>query len=182
MDHLLRGRSYRQTLVDQLKAVHCSLVPLQLSLRAFISISWLQIQFVNITKVQKTADFQYTSPAYSARTSRTCHPLSFSDLADGQLPSQSDSEDVIIYDLIICSFALHLLTEPSELFALLYELSTKCRWLAVIAPHKKPEIKDGWGWERWDLKNWNRAGEAVYAGGRGGDDEVESELEIVRDK
>jgi hypothetical protein len=89
---------------------------------------------------------------------------------------------VIIYDLIICSFALHLLTEPSELFALLYELSTKCRWLAVIAPHKKPEIKDGWGWERWDLKNWNRAGEAVYAGGRGGDDEVESELEIVRDK
>jgi len=89
---------------------------------------------------------------------------------------------VIIYDLIICSFALHLLTEASELFALLYELSTKCRWLAVIAPHKKPEIKDGWGWERWDLKNWNRAGEAVYAGGRGGEDDVESELEIVRDK
>jgi hypothetical protein len=89
---------------------------------------------------------------------------------------------MIIYDLIICSFALHLLTEPSELFALLYELSTKCRWLAVIAPHKKPEIKDGWGWERWDLKSWNRAGEAVYAGGRSGEDEVESELEIVRDK
>lgn len=126
---------------------------------------------------------QYTSPAYFARTSRTCHSLSFSDLADGQLPPDTDPrDDGTIYDLIICSFALHLLTEPSELFALLYELSTKCRWLAVIAPHKKPEIKDGWGWDRWDLKNWTRAGEAVYAGGRGGDDEVESELEIVRDK
>jgi len=136
----------------------------------------------HLRKDMRETDFQYTSPAYSARTSRTCHPLSFSDLADGQLPPQSNLEDKTIYDLIICSFALHLLTEPSELFALLYELSTKCRWLAVIAPHKKPEIKDGWGWERWDLKNWNRAGEAVYAGGRGGDDEVESELEIVRDK
>lgn len=136
-----------------------------------------------ITQERKPADSQYTSPAYSARTSRTCNALSFSDLADGQLPPQSQStDDGTIYDLIICSFALHLLTEPSELFALLYELSTKCRWLAVIAPHKKPEIKDGWGWERWDLKSWDRAGEAVYAGGRGGDDEVESELEIVRDK
>jgi hypothetical protein len=133
---------------------------------------------------RETADSQYTSPAYSARTSRTCHALSFSDLADGQIPPQTSTRvDGTIYDLIICSFALHLLTEPSELFALLYELSTKCRWLAVVAPHKKPEIKDGWGWERWDLKNWSRAGEAVYAGGRGGEDgEVESELEIVRDK
>lgn len=168
--------------VGLLRAVHCLLVPLRLYPQVSTSTSWLQIQFVIVTKVLKKADFQYTSPAYSARTSRTCHPLSFSDLADGQLPPQPNSDDGIIYDLIICSFALHLLTEPSELFALLYELSTKCRWLAVIAPHKKPEIKDGWGWERWDLKNWNRAGEAVYAGGRGGDDEVESELEIVRDK
>jgi hypothetical protein len=90
----------------------------------------------------------------------------------------------VVYDLVICSFALHLLTEPSELFALLYELSTKCRWLAVVAPHKKPEVKEGWGWDRWDLKNWERAGESVYAGkGRKEDDgEVESELEIVRDK
>ena len=182
LDHPLRGHSYHQTLVGLLKAVHCSLVPLRPYLQASTSISWLQIQFVIIARIQKTADSQYTSPAYSARTSRICHPLSFSDLADGQLPPQSSSDDGIIYDLIICSFALHLLTEPSELFALLYELGTKCRWLAVIAPHKKPEIKYGWGWERWDLKNWNRAGEAVYAGGRGGEDEVESELEIVRDK
>lgn len=57
-----------------------------------------------------------------------------------------------------------------------------------MAPHKKPEIKDGWGWERWDLKNWQSAGESVYGGGGGGakgkegDAEVETELEIVRDK
>lgn len=91
----------------------------------------------------------------------------------------------MVFDLIICSFALHILTDPSELFALLYELSTKARWLAIVAPHKKPEIKEGWGWERWDMKNWQRAGESLYSGkrGKGEDDaDVETELEIVRDK
>ena len=89
-----------------------------------------------------------------------------------------------MYDIIICSFALHLLTDPSELFALLYELSTKARWLVIIAPHKKPEIKDGWGWERWDLKSWTRAGDGVYGGKAKVDDdgETETELEIVREK
>lgn len=54
----------------------------------------------------------------------------------------------------------------------------------IIAPHKKPEIKDGWGWERWDLKSWTRAGEGVYGGKAKVDDdgETETELEIVRDK
>jgi hypothetical protein len=61
--------------------------------------------------------------------------------------------------MTVCSFALHLIESPSELFALLWELrcvahiistciqirrltntSTKCRWLVVLAPHKKPEV------------------------------------------
>ena len=50
-------------------------------------------------------------------------------------------------------------------------LSMKCRWLIILAPHKKPEvrnvislvsvlltltpqIKDGWGWSKWDVENW----------------------------
>lgn len=43
--------------------------------------------------------------------------------------------------MVICSFALHLIESPSELFALLWELSTKSRWLIILAPHKKPEVR-----------------------------------------
>ncbi|ODN73235.1 hypothetical protein L202_07792 [Cryptococcus amylolentus CBS 6039] len=133
----------------------------------------------------------YTSPAYSDRTSRPCHPLSFTDLAQGQLPP-SASETVEphgnepIWDIVICSFALHLVTDPSELFALLYELSGKARWLVIVAPHKKPEIKETWGWSRWDIASWSAAGnEKLYAGKKSKseeDDEEETALEIVRDK
>ncbi|WVR07630.1 hypothetical protein IAU60_004672 [Kwoniella sp. DSM 27419] len=127
----------------------------------------------------------YTAPAYTSRTSRPCHDLSFTDLANGSIPPDMPSppSGEPIWDLIICSFALHLVTSPSELFALLYELSGKARWLVIVAPHKKPEIKESWGWARYDMASWSAAGEAkLYAGGRVEDDEEESELEIVRDK
>lgn len=83
---------------------------------------------------------KYTSPAYTERTSRPCHPLSFNSLSASELPpnTQPDSEGVV-WDMIFCSFALHLVP-PQELFPLCYELATKARWLAVIAPHKKPEV------------------------------------------
>ncbi|WWD19689.1 hypothetical protein CI109_104153 [Kwoniella shandongensis] len=126
----------------------------------------------------------YTSPAYTARTSRPCHPLSFTDLASGDVPPATTADDSgPIWDIIICSFALHLVTSTSELWALLYELSTKSRWLVIVAPHKKPEIKETWGWSRWDIASWSAAGEAkLYGGGKGDDEEEETELEIVRDK
>lgn len=44
-------------------------------------------------------------------------------------------------DMVVCSFALHLVESSSELFALLRELSTKALWLVVLAPHKKPEVR-----------------------------------------
>jgi hypothetical protein len=44
--------------------------------------------------------------------------------------------------MVVCSFALHLVETPSELFCLLWELSTKSRWLVLLAPHKKPEVFD----------------------------------------
>ncbi|EIW71965.1 hypothetical protein TREMEDRAFT_58108 [Tremella mesenterica DSM 1558] len=86
-------------------------------------------------------------------------------------------EGKAIWEMIICSFALHLVPSTSELWALLSELSTKAKWLVVIAPHKKPTIKETWGWTRWDLAAWQSAGEKVYtAGGR--DEEEESGLEL----
>jgi len=42
-------------------------------------------------------------------------------------------------DMVICSFALHLLEELSERWAL-SELSWKATWLVVLEPHKKPEV------------------------------------------
>ncbi|ORY33375.1 hypothetical protein BCR39DRAFT_463527 [Naematelia encephala] len=119
----------------------------------------------------------YTFPAYLRRTSRTCFPLSFADLANGVLPPNAPN----VWDIVICSFAMHLVNTPSELFALLYELSTKARWLVILAPHKKPEagqrgrmkltrqIKEGWGWSRWDLEAW-------------GPGQVHAETDIVQEK
>ncbi|KAG6903289.1 hypothetical protein C0995_000184 [Termitomyces sp. Mi166 len=90
---------------------------------------------------------QYTSVAYRDRIHLPCSTLSFKDIAEGALPPLStdepkfeiSSESYAIIDMIICSFALHLVESPSELFSLLWELSSKARWLVILAPHKKPE-------------------------------------------
>ncbi|KAF7768115.1 hypothetical protein Agabi119p4_7358 [Agaricus bisporus var. burnettii] len=58
-------------------------------------------------------------------------------------------------EMVVCSFALHLVDNASALFALLCTLSYKAHWLVVLAPHKKPEIKDGWGWEKWNVEKWS---------------------------
>ncbi|KAG5341124.1 hypothetical protein C0989_011347 [Termitomyces sp. Mn162] len=84
------------------------------------------------------------------------------DIAEGALPPPSTDElthetspePYPVIDIIICSFALHLVENPSELFSLLWELSSKARWLVILAPHKKPEIKDGWGWNKWNVNAW----------------------------
>ncbi|CAE6542515.1 unnamed protein product [Rhizoctonia solani] len=126
----------------------------------------------------------YTSDAYHARTGLPCIAISFHDVAVDGLPdvskisvpdkigengSQSDEtienlaevvshpEDREPYDLVICSFALHLLTTPGSLYELLSTLSYGARWLVVLEPHKKPEIKDGWGWTLWDITTWQVA-------------------------
>ncbi|KAI0754897.1 hypothetical protein C8Q80DRAFT_1247769 [Daedaleopsis nitida] len=127
----------------------------------------------------------YTTQAFHTRTTLYAHPLSFKDIAEGKLPeiaskpvgapkghspdsSYTSSEtslrgskssiphpDTNVIEMVVCSFALHLIEKPSELFALLWELSLKARWLVVLAPHKRPEIKDGWGWCKWDVDTWS---------------------------
>ncbi|KAH8104502.1 hypothetical protein BXZ70DRAFT_590715 [Cristinia sonorae] len=88
----------------------------------------------------------FTAEAFKARTSLNCSTFSFQEIADGSLAA-----------------LLNAGTEPSQdnqqaeqkvLFALLWELSLRSRWLVVLAPHKKPEIKMGWGWVKWDAKVW----------------------------
>ncbi|KAJ8501944.1 hypothetical protein ONZ51_g282 [Trametes cubensis] len=126
----------------------------------------------------------YTAQAFHTRTGLYCHPLSFRDIAEGKLPEIASkpvgapksnnssvtpspessmrghghsppADELQVIEMVICSFALHLVEKPSELFALLWELSTKARWLVILAPHKRPEIKDGWGWCKWDVDTWS---------------------------
>ncbi|KAF5361019.1 hypothetical protein D9756_004830 [Leucocoprinus leucothites] len=67
-------------------------------------------------------------------------------------------------EMVVCSFALHLIETPSALFALMYALSYKARWLVVLAPHKKPEIKDGWGWRKWNVEEWRNTSMSGHNG------------------
>jgi len=95
----------------------------------------------------------YTAEAYLERTGLPCSSLSFHDISLGQLPTNDDG-DSKPFDMVICSFALHLIESPSEIWSLLTTLSRKAQWLIVLEPHKKPEIKPGWGWELWDVEAW----------------------------
>jgi len=109
----------------------------------------------------------YTAAAYRERTSLPCAPLSFKDISEGALSSlvseeltaqdESSEEPLLplpVVEMVICSFALHLVEGSSQLFSLLWELSLQTRWLVVLAPHKKPEIKEGWGWTKWNVGSW----------------------------
>lgn len=69
---------------------------------------------------------------------RPPYPFSFQDIANGCLLSSEDTEQG--FDVCICSFAMHLL-EHSNLFSTLYQLSLSCRYLIIVSPHKKPDIK-----------------------------------------
>ncbi|GAA5882041.1 hypothetical protein JCM3774_005119 [Rhodotorula dairenensis] len=143
-----------------------------------------------------TAADPFTSPAYRARTGFPCLELSFADVAAGLLPppppppsmgsaaqaptSAQDNQDESVepYDLVVISFALHLVESSSELWALLTELSKRAKWLCVTAPHKKPDVKDSWGWRRWDPSSaWKPAEGRGNVGGTEGDG-----FEIVLDR
>ena len=74
----------------------------------------------------------YSFKFYEKETNKKCEPISFDDIIKGELDNKK-------YSTIICSFALHLL-ETSKLPIFLYKLT-------ILSPHKRPEIKEEWGWE-----------------------------------
>ena len=53
------------------------------------------------------------------------------------------------YSLIVCSYALHLLS-ASRLPLLAYQLSRIAPVLIVLTPHKRPNLRDSWGWHLED--------------------------------
>jgi SAM-dependent methyltransferase len=80
----------------------------------------------------------YTYQAYAERTGGAAERLTFAQIAQGALAERH-------YSVIVCSFALHLLT-PSRLPALALQLSLLGDALLVVTPHKRPAIKPAWGW------------------------------------
>src|SRR5262249_50758425 len=89
----------------------------------------------------------YLFEQYQERTGKTAERFSFEDAAAGALSGRS-------YSLIVCSFALHL-ADASRLPAICLQLSQISPTLLLLTPHKKPQIREQWGWKL--------AGEFVWA-------------------
>ena len=64
--------------------------------------------------------------------------------------------------MCVCSFALHL-CDPTSLFITLYQLACHCRWLAILAPHKQPAIKEEHGWSAVRAWKVDRVHVRLYA-------------------
>jgi 2-polyprenyl-3-methyl-5-hydroxy-6-metoxy-1,4-benzoquinol methylase len=80
----------------------------------------------------------YSCKYYQKETNKICKNISFDDIINGSLDNEK-------YDTIICSFALHLL-EDSKMAIFLYKLTQISKQLLILSPHKRPIIKDEWGW------------------------------------
>jgi len=80
----------------------------------------------------------YSCKYYENETNKKCDIISFDDIIHGALDNKK-------YTTIICSFALHLL-ETSKLPIFLYKLSQISNQLLILSPHKRPEIREEWGW------------------------------------
>ena len=74
----------------------------------------------------------YTSNLYTKNTGKPCINLSFKDILGGKLRKD--------YDIIICSFAFHLI-EEKDLFTLVNNLFQHTKTLIIIAPHKRPFLE-----------------------------------------
>lgn len=81
----------------------------------------------------------YLANEYIKNTGRNCYSMTFDDIMRGSLRGK-------YYSLVICSYALHLL-EESKLPVFLLQLPDITDNLLILSPHKKPYIKEGWGWE-----------------------------------
>lgn len=93
----------------------------------------------------------HTAAAYHGRTGVMAQPWSFEQLSHG-----FDRR----FSAIVCSFALHL-CPPSWLPTLVIAMANAAPVLLVITPHKRPELRDAWGFtladERYFVEHRVRA-------------------------
>lgn len=74
----------------------------------------------------------YTYDLYKNNTDKKCMELSFKNILQGKLKKS--------YDIIVCSFALHLIDEK-DLFSIVNELFNHTRKIIIISPHKRPFLE-----------------------------------------
>ncbi len=84
----------------------------------------------------------YLYRTYEAKTNKKCHTHYFDELG---LITQK-------FDIIICSYALHLLP-LSFLPDTLYQLSRMSQKLIILSPHKRPDINNYWELEKKIILN-----------------------------
>jgi SAM-dependent methyltransferase len=84
----------------------------------------------------------YTAEAYRVRTGRQPEPFTFEQIAEGALEGRR-------YSLIVCSYALHLLP-ASRLPVVAYQLQRLAPALILLTPHKRPQLREAWGWRLED--------------------------------
>jgi 2-polyprenyl-3-methyl-5-hydroxy-6-metoxy-1,4-benzoquinol methylase len=80
----------------------------------------------------------YAHDAYVSRTGAPASRETFEEIAAGALAGRN-------YSLIVCSFAMHLF-EDSRLARLTYQLSCIGDRLLILTPHKRPRLREEWGW------------------------------------
>ncbi len=97
----------------------------------------------------------YTAAAYVERTGQAAETLSFEAVAAGALEGRR-------YSLIVCSYALHLL-EESRLPQVAYQLSRAAPGLLVLTPHKRPQLREAWGWRLREEQVVERVRARLYA-------------------
>jgi len=95
-----------------------------------------QLIKIGLTNIDAVDPYSYKF--YNTETNKKCSPISFDDIIQGSLDNKH-------YTTTICSFALHLL-EPSKLPTFLYKMTQISDQLLILSPHKRPEIKEEWGW------------------------------------
>ncbi len=137
------GNSYRNpheaTIFKVIKAVHSRYQPdfaKVLDLACGSGEVTLALKALGYTDVDGVEP--YTFNAYFERTGKRAKLYHFEEIEQGILSDK-------FYTTIVCSFALHL-AAPSRLPTLSYQLSRIASSLLVITPHKKPYLKEEWGW------------------------------------
>ena len=143
----LHGSDYRNPHEDRIAIVIRRLVEIW-NLKPTERILDLACGSGEITLILRQLGFQsingidpYTSAAYEKRTGNSIHAKwTFEQIANGCLENERE-----IYDIIICSFAAHLI-EPSYLPLVMIQLCYVAKKLIILTPHKRPQLLPEWGW------------------------------------
>jgi len=141
------GSDYRNPHEDRLKIIVRQLVE-KWNIKPTERILDLACGSGEITLILRQLGFQYingidpyTSEAYEKRVGNPIHAKwTFEQIADGCLESEGE-----IYDIIICSFAAHLI-QPSYLPLVMIQLRFVAKKLIILTPHKRPQLLPEWGW------------------------------------